>query len=114
MGRGGDESGAETGGPGGGFKALRTVPVLLDICRDMEDVAPNAWLLQYTNPMAMACWAINEATEVKAVGLCHSVQRTKQVLAGYIGSPEESVWAWVAGINHMASFLRVVPDGADA
>ena len=109
-----DQAVGDTIGPGGVIKGLRTVPVLLDICRDMEDVAPNAWLLQYTNPMAMACWAINEATEVKAVGLCHSVQRTTQVLAEYIGAPEESVWAWVASINHMAWFLRFERDGTDA
>ena len=114
MERGVNQSVADTIGPGGVFKALRTVPVLLDICRDMEEMAPDAWLLQYTNPMAMACWAINEATEVKAVGLCHSVQRTTQKLAEYIGAPEDSVWAWVAGINHMAWFLRFERDGGDA
>ena len=112
--RGVSQSVADTIGPGGVFKALRTVPVLLDICRDIEDVAPDAWLLQYTNPMAMACWAINEATSVKAVGLCHSVQRTTQMLAEYIGAPEENVWSWVAGINHMAWFLRFERDGKDA
>ena len=114
MERGVNQSVADTIGPGGVFKALRTVPVLLDICGDIEEVAPDAWLLQYTNPMAIACWAINEATEVKAVGLCHSVQRTKQALAEYIGAPEESVWGWVAGINHMAWFLRFERDGKDA
>ncbi len=109
-----NQSVADTIGPGGVFKALRTVPVLLDICHDIEEVAPDAWLLQYTNPMAMACWAINEATDVKAVGLCHSVQRTTQVLADYIGAPHDDVWAWVAGINHMAWFLRFERDGKDA
>ena len=92
-----DQSVADTVGPGGVFKALRTVPALLDICRDMESLCPDAWLLQYTNPMAMACWAIAEATSVKAVGLCHSVQRTTEDLAEYIGAPRESVSAWVGG-----------------
>lgn len=109
-----DQSVADTIGPGGVFKALRTVPALLDICEDMERACPNALLLQYTNPMAMACWAIAEATDIQAVGLCHSVQNTTAQLAGYIGAPPESVSAWVAGINHMAWFLRFERDGEDA
>jgi alpha-galactosidase len=109
-----DQSVADTIGPGGVFKALRTVPSLLDICEDMERACPDALLLQYTNPMAMACWAIAEATDIQAVGLCHSVQNTTAQLAGYIGAPRESVSAWVAGINHMAWFLRFERDGEDA
>ena len=109
-----DQSVADTIGPGGVFKALRTVPALLDICEDMERACPNALLLQYTNPMAMACWAIAEATDIQAVGLCHSVKNTTAQLAGYIGAPRESVSAWVAGINHMAWFLRFERDGEDA
>ena len=108
-----DQSVADTIGPGGVFKALRTVPALLDICEDMERACPNALLLQYTNPMAMACWAIAEATDIQAVGLCHSVKNTTAQLAGYIGAPRESVSAWVAGINHMAWFLRFERDGED-
>jgi alpha-galactosidase len=109
-----DQSVADTIGPGGVFKALRTVPALLDICEDMERACPDALLLQYTNPMAMACWAIAEATDIQAVGLCHSVQNTTAQLAEYIGAPRESVSAWVAGINHMAWFLRLERDGEDA
>ncbi len=108
-----DQSVGDTVGPGGVFKALRTVPVLLDICADIEDVAPDAWLLNYTNPMAIACWAINDMTDVPTVGLCHSVQRTTHDLAEYIGAPGESVSAWVAGINHLAWFLRFERDGED-
>ena len=104
----------DTIGPGGVFKALRTVPVLLDICHDMESLCPDAWLLQYTNPMAIACWAIAEETEIDAVGLCHSVQGTTQQLADYIGAPLDNVSAWVAGINHMAWFLEFEQDGQDA
>ena len=104
----------DTIGPGGVFKALRTVPVLLDICHDMESLCPDAWLLQYTNPMAIACWAIAEETEINAVGLCHSVQGTTQQLADYIGAPLDNVSAWVAGINHMAWFLEFERDGQDA
>lgn len=109
-----DQSVGDTVGPGGVFKALRTVPVLLDICADIEDVAPDAWLLNYTNPMAIACWAINDMTDVPVVGLCHSVQRTTEDLANYIGAPRDSVSAWVAGINHLAWFLRFEQDGKDA
>ncbi len=109
-----DQSVGDTIGPGGVFKALRTVPALLDICDDMELLCPEARLLQYTNPMAIACWAIAEASNVQAVGLCHSVQRTTQQLADYIGAPRDSVSAWAAGINHMAWFLRLERDGEDA
>ncbi|MCH7594606.1 MAG: alpha-glucosidase/alpha-galactosidase [Chloroflexi bacterium] len=109
-----DQSVADTIGPGGVFKALRTIPVLLDIAHDIEKLCPDAWLLQYTNPMAMACWAIDEAADIKVVGLCHSVQRTTQDLAAYIGAPREEVTAWVAGINHMSWFLRFERNGEDA
>ena len=109
-----DQSVGDTVGPGGVFKALRTVPILLEICQDIEEVAPNSVLLNYTNPMAIACWAIAEATDVPTMGLCHSVQRTTADLAEYIGAPRDSVSAWVAGINHLAWFLRFEQDGEDA
>lgn len=109
-----DQSVGDTIGPGGVFKALRTVPVLLDIAQDIEEICPGAVLLQYTNPMAIACWAIAEATDVKAVGLCHSVQGTTSQLAGYIQAPIETISVWVAGINHMAWFLRFECNGEDA
>lgn len=109
-----DQAVGDTIGPGGVYKALRTVPVLIDICRDMEELCPDAWLLNYTNPMAIACWAINDATRIKNVGLCHSVQRTTEQLAEYIGAPRQEVTGWVAGINHMAWFLRFERNGKDA
>ncbi len=109
-----DQSVGDTVGPGGVFKALRTAPVLLDICEDIEDVAPDATLLNYTNPMAIACWAIADATDVPTLGLCHSVQHTTADLADYIGAPRESITGWVAGINHLAWFLRFEQDGVDA
>jgi len=109
-----DQSVGDTVGPGGVFKALRTAPVLLDICDDIEDVAPDATLLNYTNPMAIACWAIADATDVPTLGLCHSVQHTTADLADYIGAPRDSVTGWVAGINHLAWFLRFEQDGVDA
>ena len=109
-----DQSVGDTVGPGCVFKALRTAPVLLDICHDIEDVAPDATLLNYTNPMAIACWAIADATDVPTLGLCHSVQHTTADLADYIGAPRDSVTGWVAGINHLAWFLRFEQDGVDA
>ena len=109
-----DQAVGDTIGPGGVIKGLRTVPVLLEICRDMEELCPQAWLLNYTNPMAIACWAISDATSTRTVGLCHSVQNTAHRLAEYIGAPPEDISHWTAGINHMAWFLRFERDGHDA
>ena len=101
-----DQSVADTLGPGGVFRALRTIPVILDICKDVEELCPGALLINYSNPMAMVCWAINQATRVRSVGFCHSVQGTSMRLAKYVGVPYEEVSYWVAGINHQAWFLR--------
>ncbi len=109
-----DQSVGDTVGPGGVFKALRTVPILIEISRDIADVAPDATLLNYTNPMAMACWGITVETNVPIIGLCHSVQRTTEDLARYIGAPRDEVSAWVAGINHLAWFMRFERNGEDA
>jgi alpha-galactosidase len=109
-----DQCIGDTLGPGGVFRALRTIPVILDICRDMEELCPNAWLLNYTNPMAMLCWAMNEATTIKNVGLCHSVQGTAFQLATIIHAPLHQVSYWVAGINHQAWFLEYKWKGKDA
>jgi len=109
-----DQCIGDTLGPGGVFRALRTIPVMLDICRDMEELCPDAWLLNYTNPMAMLCWAINDATGIRNVGLCHSVQGTAWQLSQYIGAPWEEVSYWVAGINHQAWFLELKWKGRDA
>ena len=98
---------ADTIGPGGVFRALRTTPVLVDIARDMESLCPQALLLNYTNPMNINMWAIGAATSVPAVGLCHSVQGTAGQLARYMGLPYEDLAYWVAGINHQAWFLEL-------
>jgi alpha-galactosidase len=103
----------DTLGPGGVMRALRTIPVLLDICKDISELCPDAQLINYSNPMAMNCWALNAATQVKNVGLCHSVQGTAKQLAGYVGVPLEEIDYWVAGINHMAWFLRFARSGED-
>lgn len=104
----------DTIGPGGVFYGLRHVPVLLEICQDMEQLCPGALLLNYTNPMAMLCWAMNDYTDVRNMGLCHSVQGTASELARYIGAPFEEISYWVAGINHMAWFLELKWRGKDA
>jgi alpha-galactosidase len=104
---------ADTLGIGGIMRGLRTIPVLLDMCRDMEDLCPDVTFLQYVNPMAMNCWAINRASKIKTVGLCHSVQGTAGELARDIGVPVEQINYICAGINHMAFYLRFERDGED-
>ncbi len=95
----------DTLGPGGVFRALRTIPVLLDICDELDDVAPEALLLNYVNPMAANCWAINIGSGRPHVGLCHSVQGTSEMLARWAGVPYHQVQFLCAGINHQAWFL---------
>ena len=103
----------DTLGVGGIMRALRTIPVLLELCRDMEAVCPGAWLLNYTNPMAMNCWALARRTPIRTVGLCHSVQGTAMQLAQDVGVPYAEVSYLAAGINHMAFYLRFERDGED-
>ena len=104
---------ADTLGIGGVMRALRTVPVLLELCRDMEALCPDVTFLNYVNPMAMNCWAIARASTIKTVGLCHSVQGTAQQLASDIGVPFEDINYISAGINHMAFYLRFERNGED-
>src|SRR6266536_5364985 len=104
---------ADTLGIGGIFRALRTIPVLLGMCRDMEELCPNVTFLQYVNPMAINCWAISRASRIKTVGLCHSVQHTAAELARDIGIPVEEINYVCAGINHMAFYLRFERNGED-
>jgi alpha-galactosidase len=95
----------DTLGPGGVFRALRTIPVLLDLCDDMDNVAPDALLINYVNPMAANCWAVDAATGRPYVGLCHSVQGTSEMMARWIDVPYEEVAFLCAGINHQAWVL---------
>ncbi|MDQ4076764.1 MAG: alpha-glucosidase/alpha-galactosidase [Chloroflexota bacterium] len=96
----------DTLGPGGVFRALRSIPILIDVCRNLDEVAPNALLLNYVNPMAMNCWAVARATGRPHVGLCHSVQGTSRMLARWVDVPYEEVIFLCAGINHQAWFLE--------
>ena len=98
---------ADTLGIGGIMRALRTIPVMLDMCNDMEEVGqPNIAFLNYVNPMAMNCWAVFRDSPVNTIGLCHSVQGTAEQLARDIGVPIEEINYLSAGINHMAFYLR--------
>jgi alpha-galactosidase len=96
----------DTLGIGGIMRALRTIPVLLEMCRDMEELCPQVTFLNYVNPMAILCWAVSRATRINTVGLCHSVQGTAYELAADLGIPASQVRYLSAGINHMSFFLR--------
>jgi alpha-galactosidase len=104
----------DTRGPSGIFRALRTIPVMLAIVKDMERYCPDAVLLNYTNPMAMLCRALQSTSSIPVTGLCHSVQETAQMLAGWIGAPLEEITYTCAGINHQAWYLRYAWNGHDA
>ena len=105
---------ADTLGVGGVFRALRTIPVMLDFARDMEEVCPNAWMLNYTNPMAMLTGAMLRMTNVKTVGLCHSVQVCASTLLNELGMEYDDTVQWkIAGINHQAWLLELTKDGVD-
>jgi alpha-galactosidase len=94
-------------------QTLRQMPVTIAMCREMEELCPDALLLQYGNPVPDLIMGIAQATKVGAVGLCHSVQGTAKQIAGYIGVPFEELDYWCAGINHQAWYLRLERDGAD-
>lgn len=104
---------ADTLGIGGIMRAVRTVPVLIDMCKDMERLCPDVLHLNYVNPMAMNCWALSQATKVRTIGLCHSVQHTAGELSHDMGVPLEEINYVVAGINHVAFFLRLERNGQD-
>ncbi len=102
----------DTMGPGGVFRALRTIPVIRDICADIRECCPDAFVLNYVNPMAMVCWALG-MEGVNFVGLCHGVQTTLDLIAGYCGVPKKEVDFLCAGINHMGWFLKIQHQGQD-
>lgn len=105
----------DTLGVGGIFRGLRTIPVMLDIAREIESVAhPDCLFINYTNPMAMLCMAVDRAVGIPQVGLCHSVFGTARLLAAHAGLPFEDISYVVAGVNHMAFFLRFRYRGQDA
>ncbi len=103
----------DTLGIGGIMRGLRTIPVLIDICREMEARCPDGYFLNYVNPMAMNQWALSQASSIKTVGLCHSVPHTAEALCSDLNIRPEEVDYLVAGINHMAFFLRFERQGQD-
>ncbi len=100
-----DQTVGDTLGPGGVFRAMRTIPVLVDIANEMKKLCPGALMIQYANPMSMNCWAVN-TTRVKCVGFCHSVQGTSWLLAKAVGVPYEECTYKSVGINHQAWFVE--------
>src|SRR5437588_11587578 len=95
---------ADTTGPGGMFRALRTFPMLRGLCRDMAELCPRALLLNYSNPMSMNMHTITRTSDVRAIGLCHSVQGTFDQMMHYLGEDPSQVAFICAGINHMAFY----------
>ena len=108
-----DQCIGDTIGPGGIMKALRTIPVWLEILKDAEELCPDAYILNYTNPMSMMMLATFRASKMKAVGLCHSVQGTSMRLAEYLEVPYEELKWRCAGINHMSWFTELTHKGED-
>lgn len=108
-----DQCIGDTLGPGGVFRTLRTAPVMMEIARDMQRLCPKAYLLNYVNPMATVCWSLGRVPGTKFVGLCHGVQTTLDLMAGYVGLPKEEIDYLAAGINHMGWFLRLENKGRD-
>jgi alpha-galactosidase len=107
-----DQCIGDTLGPGGIFRAQRSIPVALDLADDMEELCPDAFLLNYVNPMAMICWALG-LTDVPFVGLCHGVQTTLDLISGYTEVPKDEIDFLCAGINHMGWFLELLHGETD-
>ena len=109
----GFESSPDALGPGGIFAALRQIPAILEICHDMEKICPDALCINYSNPMAMICWAINDYTKIKCIGLCPNAPSLAQRLANYAGVPFEEISYWAAGLNHYTWYLEFKWKGHD-
>ena len=108
-----DQCIGDTMGPGGIFRALRTIPAMIEIANDVKEVCPNAYILNYVNPMAPVCWALGTVPGIQFIGLCHGVQTTLDLISRYVGVNKKEIDCLVAGINHMAWFLKLGKDGAD-
>ena len=108
-----DQCIGDTIGPGGLFKSLRTIPVFLEILRDIERLAPDALVLNHTNPMSMTILAASRASTVPVWGMCHSVHHTVEDLAGYLEVPIDSIRFAAAGVNHLAWLTTLEGDDGD-
>ena len=104
----------DTRGPSAIFRFMRTLPFMVEIVRDIEDLCPDAIFLNYTNPMAMLCRAMQGISGITVTGLCHSVQGTAGMLADWIGAPKSEISYLCAGINHQAFYLKYEWNGRDA
>ena len=104
---------ADTLGIGGIMRGLRTIPVMVSFCREMEKLCPDAWLLNYTNPMAINTGAVLQQTNVKAVGLCHGIQGSHHWLAHCLGIPPEELTFKAGGTNHCSWFMTLEHNGED-
>lgn len=104
---------ADTVGIGGIFRNLRTIPVMLDFAKDIQEVCPDAWFLNYTNPMAVLTNVMNTYGGIKTVGLCHSVQVCVPYILNHLEIDQKGVQWKIAGINHMAWLLEITKDGVD-
>ncbi|MBL8127081.1 MAG: hypothetical protein JNM64_05560 [Chloroflexia bacterium] len=100
-------------GPGGVFRALRHVPELVAIARDMEELCPDAWLFNYTNPLSALVRAVHKTSSIKAAGLCHGVLHTREDIAHALGVPHHELSVTVAGLNHLAWVLDMRHVGQD-
>jgi len=107
-----DQCIGDTLGPGGIFRALRSIPVALELAKDIQELSPDAFLLNYVNPMSIVCWSLG-TTGVKFVGLCHGVQVSLDLISSYTGVPKNEIVFLSAGINHMAWFLKLEHKGRD-
>ncbi|MDA0336840.1 MAG: hypothetical protein O2782_16880 [bacterium] len=108
-----DTNVGDTRGPSGIFRALRTIPTMVAIARDMEGLCPNAIMLNYTNPMAMLCHAMQRETTIVLTGLRHSVQGTSAMMANWLWYKPESIDCECAGVNHMAWITKFERNGRD-
>lgn len=105
--------GQETTGPGGFMKAQRTIPVLLDLCRNMETLCPNAWLINFTNPAGIVTEAIAKYSPIKSLGICSGANSMMRDVAAAYGVEREDVYARIIGLNHLIFADRIVVTGQD-
>ena len=108
------QSTGDTFGAGGLSRALRTIPVLLDIARDIEQLCPNALFVNFTNPMSVNCWALNKYTKIKTIGLCYGVTYFQHFLAELIGADFAETWSKAIGVNHFTWITEMTKNGRDA
>lgn len=104
---------ADTLGIGGIFRSLRTIPFMIEMGREMEQLCPDVQFINYVNPMAMNTMAMLKGTSIRTVGLCHGIQGTAWALSHYLGIPQEEINFIAAGVNHLAFFIKLERHGED-